>query len=460
MTQPVLQDEIFRAYDIRGLVGEGLNPEVMYWLGKAIGSEALYKGEKTLLLACDARLSSPEFAEQIQAGILETGCNVINLGAVPTPLLYFACHTLEPGSGVMITGSHNPKEYNGVKVVFKQQSLSDAQITIFKDRIHSQAFYSGKGKLSEHDVKAAYIRRVSEDIKLKQPWKLVIDCGNAICSNVAPQLFQQLGCEVSGLYCDIDGSFPNHHPDPSQAENLRDLIKRVVDSDADLGIAFDGDGDRVALITGKGEIIDADHLLMTFARDILPENPGAIIVYDVKSSNHLCQIITELKGKPLMCRSGHSYVKKALHQSGALLGGEYSSHLFFKHRWYGFDDGLYAAARFLEIMDKTRASADKILDSLPRSSHTPELFVPVAESEKFAMMKTISSAFSLPNAEINTLDGLRVSLENAWGLIRASNTTPNLMLRFEAKSAEALEDIMHKFQQELLRILPDLKLNF
>ncbi len=460
MNLPTLQEEIFRAYDIRGIVGEGLNPEVMYWLGKAIGSEALYKGEKTLLLACDARLSSPEFAKQMQAGILETGCNVIMLGAIPTPLLYFACHALEPGSGVMITGSHNPKEYNGVKVVFKQQSLSDAQITIFKDRIYSQAFSSGKGRASEHDIKAAYIHRVCEDIKLKQRWKLVIDCGNAICSSVAPLLFQQLGCEVSGLYCDIDGTFPNHHPDPTQAENLQDLIKRVVDSGADLGIAFDGDGDRLALITGSGAIIDADHLLMAFARDILPDNPGASIVYDVKSSNHLCQLITELEGQPLMCKSGHSYVKKALHQSGALLGGEYSSHLFFKHRWYGFDDGLYAAARFLEIMDKNQASADSILASLPSSSHTPELFVPVDENKKFAMMKAITAAFSLPDAEINTLDGLRVSLENAWGLIRASNTTPNLMLRFEAETAEALEDIMHKFQQELLRILPDLQLNF
>jgi phosphomannomutase/phosphoglucomutase len=460
MTLPALPDEIFRAYDIRGIVGEGLTPDLMYWLGKAIGSEALYKKETTLLLAYDARLSSPEFAAQMKNGILETGCHVIDLGQVPTPLLYFATHTLACHSGVMITGSHNPKEYNGVKVVFKQQSLSDAQITIFKDRIFSQELSQGQGKSRAYDIKPDYIRCISADINLKQAWKVVIDCGNAITANVAPELFTRLGCEVTPLFCELDGSFPNHHPDPTQAENLSALRQRVLDDGADLGIAFDGDGDRVALLSSSGEIFDADHLLMAFVRDILPQHPGATVVYDVKSTHHLVNEISVLGGQPLMCKSGHSYVKKALQVSGALLGGEYSSHLFFKHRWFGFDDGMYAAARFLELMDKNACSADDILASLPSSAHTPELFVPVSEAEKFSLMKLIALTFRMDEAEINRLDGLRVTLPTGWGLIRASNTTPNLVLRFEADNANELEHLKHKFRQELKRIVPALAFNF
>ncbi len=460
MNLPALPEEIFRAYDIRGIVGEGLTPELMYWLGKAIGSEALYKKESALLLAYDARLSSPEFASQIKRGILETGCDVIELGQIPTPLLYFATHTLPCHSGVMITGSHNPKEYNGVKVVFKQQSLSDAQITIFKDRIFSEAFYRGLGTVSHYDIKPDYIRHILGDIKLRQGWKVVIDCGNAITGIVAPELFTRLGCEVIPLYCDIDGSFPHHHPDPTKPENLIDLQQQVLSSGADLGIAFDGDGDRVALVSSSGNIFDADHLLMAFVKDILPQHPGATVVYDVKSSHHLASLISELKGQPLMCKSGHSYVKKALQSSGALLGGEYSSHLFFRHRWFGFDDGMYAAARFLELMDKNACSADAIHDSLPSSAHTPELFVPVAEAEKFSLMKHIAADFRMADAVINRLDGLRVTLDKGWGLIRASNTTPNLVLRFEADNATELENIKQKFRLELTRIAEGLTLNF
>jgi len=460
MSTPVLQDNIFRAYDIRGIVGEGLTAEVMYWLGKAIGSEAQFKGEDTLLLGCDARLSSPEFAEHMKTGILETGCNLVDLGQIPTPLMYFATHKLDTHSGVMITGSHNPREYNGVKIVFKQQALSDAQITIFRDRIFSREFYQGRGKATRLDISTDYLKRICQDISLNKAWKLVIDCGNAVTAKVGPALFRQLGCEVSTLFCDIDGSFPNHHPDPTQAENLVDLQQKILAEQAELGIAFDGDGDRVALVTGSGRIIDADHMLMAFIQDILPENPGATVVYDVKSSQHLQQMIIAEQGVPLMCKSGHSYVKKAMLKSGALLGGEFSSHLFFKHRWYGFDDGLYVAARFLELMDKNNLSADEILDSLPDSAHTPELFVAVPEQDKFAMMRILQDQFSLPGTEINQLDGLRVMLDSGWGLIRASNTTANLVLRFEAQDQAALAEIQQQFRNELLRVLPDLSLPF
>tara|TARA_R110000772_G_scaffold218056_2_gene328685 strand:- start:464 stop:1846 length:1383 start_codon:yes stop_codon:yes gene_type:complete len=460
MILPELQDEIFRAYDIRGIVGEGLNAEIMYWLGKAIGSEALCIGENSLLLGSDARLSSPEFAESITAGILASGCDVIDLGQVPTPLLYFATHTLDVHSGIMITGSHNAKNYNGVKIVFKQQCLSESQITIFKERIIDRNFYTGAGKVRQLDIKAAYLERIVSDIKLQYDWKVVIDCGNAITANVAPELFSRLGCKVDPLFCDIDGTFPNHHPDPTLAINLSDLINRVQSEGADLGIAFDGDGDRVVLVSSSGKIIDADLLLMAFVKDILPDNKGATVVFDVKSSQHLGNMVEKFKGKPLMCKSGHSFVKKAMSESDAILGGEYSAHLFFKHRWFGFDDGLYAASRFLELMDKTKKSADEIIQTLPSSVNTPELFIAVEEQEKFSIMETLMHEFSLKDAAINTLDGLRVSLKKSWGLIRASNTTPNLVLRFEAENEDDLQHIIAQFRAELFRILPQLTIAF
>jgi phosphomannomutase/phosphoglucomutase len=460
MTLAVLQDEIFRAYDIRGIVGEGLTADVMYWLGRAIGSEALDKGEHTLLLGSDARLSSPEFAGQMKSGILSTGCNVIDLGQIPTPLLYFATHVLDVHSGVMITGSHNPKNYNGVKIVFKHQSLSDSQIAVFKERILSNNFHDGSGRATQLDIKPNYIEKIGSDIKFNHKWKVIIDCGNAITSTVAPELFSQLGCDVTTLYGDLDGAFPNHHPDPTVAENLSALIKKVKNENADLGIAFDGDGDRVVLVSSSGAIIDADQLLMAFTRDILPQNSGATVVFDIKSSLHLETLIKELNGNAHMCKSGHSYVKKAMAESGALLGGEYSAHIFFKHRWYGFDDGIYSAARFIELMDKNNVSADHIINSLSVSVNTPEIFVAVPEQEKFKQMDLLSNNFYLDGASINKLDGLRISLASGWGLIRVSNTTPNLMLRFEADSEENLKHIQTLFRTEISRILPHLTLPF
>lgn len=460
MTLAKIQDDIFRAYDIRGIVGEGLNSEVMFWLGKAIGSEALDLGEDCLLLGSDARLSSPEFAKQMKSGILSTGCSVIDLGQIPTPLMYFATHYLDVHSGVMITGSHNPKNYNGVKIVLKHQCLSDSQITVFKERIESNDLHSGKGSLKKVEIKEAYLQQILNDITLKLSWKVVIDSGNAITANVAPELFSSLGCNTKTLFCDIDGSFPNHHPDPTVAKNLVDLITQVKIEEADLGIAFDGDGDRVVLVSGSGKIIDADKLLMAFVKDILPQYEDATVVFDVKSSQHLHTLIKEYHGTPLMCRSGHSYVKKAMVESGALIGGEYSAHIFFKHRWFGFDDGIYAAVRFIELMDKNNFSADEIISALPETVTTPEIFIAVPEHEKFNLIQTLAQSFCIDGAQVNNLDGLRVSFDFGWGIIRASNTTPNLMLRFEANTEQALLKIKSLFSNEITRILPELSLNF
>lgn len=458
MSLAAIQDDIFRAYDIRGIVGEGLSTDVMYLLGRAIGSEALDKGEQCLFLGSDARLSSPEFSEYMKKGILATGCDVVDLGQIPTPLLYFAIHTLEVHSGVMVTGSHNPKNYNGVKIVFKHQSLSDSQIAIFKERITANDFHIGAGSLKKLSIKEAYIERIVKDIKLTHSWKIIIDCGNAITAKVAPELFAKLNCDAVTLFSELDGTFPNHHPDPTVAENLNDLIQRVKTEEADLGIAFDGDGDRVVLVSNSGKIIDADKLLMAFVSDILPENKDATVVFDVKSSQNLFSLVTNLQGKPLMCKSGHSFVKKAMVDSEALLGGEYSAHIFFKHRWYGFDDGIYSAVRFLELMDKNNISADKIINTLPNSINTPEIFVAVPEQEKFIFMKSLVDNFHLNGTQTNDLDGLRVSFDSGWGLIRASNTTPNLMLRFEAENETAMQEIKDKFRLEINRILPHLDL--
>ena len=455
-----LKPEIFRAYDIRGIVGEGLTKEVMQSLGQAIGSEALDQGESTLILACDARLSSPEFHQAMQIGILSSGCNVIDIGVLPSPLLYFATHHLACSSGVMITGSHNPGQYNGVKIVLKQQCLADRQIQKIRTRIQDQELYSGTGELSQCEVLTAYIERIVSDIHLRRRLKIVVDAGNGVAGLVAPQLFEELGCEVIDLYCEPDGRFPNHHPDPTVKANLRDLIAQVIDNKADLGVAFDGDGDRLGLITSTGAVLDADKMLMCFISDIMPDNPGAKVVFDVKSSFHLSALVEANDGIPLMCKSGHSFVKRKMQESDAILGGEYSAHIFFKHRWYGFDDGLYTAARFLELMDKYNNSADNLLEKMPASVSTPELSIPVSEAKKFALMDRLSEQMKFSEGHINKLDGLRVDLPSGWGLIRASNTSPKLVLRFEATDQEALKHIQALFRQELARLAPDLDLEF
>jgi phosphomannomutase / phosphoglucomutase len=459
-----IPDNIFRAYDIRGIVdegiGEGLDENIILLIGRAIASEALDLGEQCLIVSADARLSSPAFSDAMIKGILSTGCNVVNIGIGPTPLMYFATHYLDVHSGVMITGSHNPKNYNGVKIVLNNNCLAADQITRLKERILSDDFHNGCGSLSTLDITPDYIKTVSQNIQLTQSHKVVIDCGNAVAGTCAPTLFSALGCQVVPLYCDTDGNFPNHHPDPTREENLRDLIALTKKENAALGIAFDGDGDRVVLVSNSGKIIDADKMMLSFIEDIVPDNPGASIIFDVKSSQHLSRMISRLGGKPVMCKSGHSFVKQQMHATGALLGGEYSAHIFFRHRWYGFDDGMYSAARFLELMDKNKVSADSLLAACPITYSTTELYVPVSEEEKFTIMDILLEKLDIPGAQIKRLDGIRAETENAWGLIRASNTTPNLVLRFEADSASALEQIQVVFKQAISAFFPALDLDF
>ena len=459
MTPPIAS-HIFRAYDIRGIVGEGLRPEVMRLLGRAIGSEALDLGESRLVLGADARLSSPGFRRAMRDGLLASGCDVIDIGTVPTPLLYFATHVLDAASGVMITGSHNPKDYNGVKIVLRRQCLADNQIRGLRDRILDRRLHEGAGRIERAAVEESYIDRIRGDLCLRPGMKVAIDCGNGVTGALAPRLFQALGCEVLPLYCEVDGNFPHHHPDPTVADNLRDLAALVRASGAELGIAFDGDGDRLGLVTAAGRVIDADRMMMCFIRDILPDNPGARVVFDVKSSSHLARLVGEAGGVPVLCRSGHSYVKRCMQESGALLGGEFSAHLFFGHRWYGFDDGLYAAARFLELMARLEISADALLDSLPASSSTPELFLPVEEERKFELMARLQDALRFEGADINTLDGLRADFPAGWGLLRPSNTTPNLVLRFEADTPRDLAEIQELFRSQILAVDSSLALPF
>lgn len=460
MPEIAVPDSIFRAYDIRGIVGEGLCVGTMRLIGRAIGSEAIDQGERSLIVAADARLSSPAFHEAMIDGILATGCDVIDIGTVPTPLLYFATHHLEPDSGVMITGSHNPGCYNGVKLVLRHHCLADTQIQALRERIGQGNFHEGAGHRQQADIRAAYSARITGDIRLQHPPRVVIDAGNGVTGLVAPALFEALGCEVERLFCEPDGHFPNHHPDPTIAGNLQDLIRHMADSQADLGIAFDGDGDRVGLVTAGGQIIDADRLMMCFISDILPQCPGEAVVFDVKSSYLLKMLVEANGGKPVMCKSGHSFVKQRMLETHAILGGEYSAHIFFRHRWYGFDDGLYCAARFLELMDRYGASADTLLARMPPSFGTPELSIEVDEGTRLPLMASIRTSLRLPGARLNYLDGIRADYDDGWGLIRASNTTPRLVCRFEASSQEGLDRIRQAFRQELLPLLPDLTLPF
>jgi len=461
MTGPAgISPAIFRAYDIRGIVGQGLDVESVNWIGQAIGTEVLEAGATTLFSAADARLSSPSLSAALIKGILASGCSVIDLGIVPTPLMYFATHTLAHTSGVMLTGSHNPRDYNGIKVVLNKQALADNQITRLRDRIVENQLIHGQGRRTMHDIVPAYLKRITSDIQLHTAFRVLIDCGNGVTGFVAPQLFRALGCTVDLLCGEPDGNFPVHHPDPTRPENLELLIGQLKQKNYDLGIAFDGDGDRVILVTSSGQVIDADHMLLAFAMDILPENPGARIVFDVKSSHHLGRVISACGGSPVMCKSGHSYVKRQVLESDALLGGEFSAHLFFRHRWYGFDDGMYVAARFLELMDKYAATAQDLLNRLPQSFSTPELFVPVSEQNKFDLMQRLVTELRFPGASLNYLDGIRADFKEGWGLIRASNTTPNLVLRFEADDAESLKRIQLDFRTALLQLMPRLQLPF
>jgi len=459
MENPI-DPSIFRAYDIRGVVGESLTEASVYAIGQAIGSMALAAGDHTVALGRDGRLSGPKLSTALCRGILKTGCDVIDIGVVPTPVLYYATFQLETRSGVMLTGSHNPSNYNGLKIMIAGKTLAEEGIRSLYHLVKTQQYTEGTGHRLTTDIIPRYIRHVLQDVRLNRPLRIVIDCGNGVAGAVAPTLFHEMGCEVTELYCEVDGHFPNHHPDPSQPENLADLIKTVREKNADIGLAFDGDGDRLGVVTSKGDVIWPDRQLMLFAQSILKVHPGATIIYDVKCTRHLDAQISAEGGVPLMWKTGHSLIKSKLAETGALLAGEMSGHLFFRDRWYGFDDALYAAARLLQIIaGQSRDTAD-LFNDFPDSINTPELKIAVPDHEKFDFITRLTQLADFNHGNVSTIDGLRMNFPDGWGLVRPSNTTPCLVLRFEADNTTVLEKIQAIFRQGLLAINPNLVLPF
>ncbi len=454
---------IFRAYDIRGVVPEQLNEDNLPLISRALACEAQAQGITRLLLAYDGRLSSPTLSAVLIEGLLAAGCDVIDLGQVPTPLLYFATHSSEVDSGVMLTASHNPADYNGIKMVFKRRSVAENQIQKIRQRILDDDFADGesraRGRYEQRDIRDAYFQTVCSRIALERKLKVVVDCGNAVPATIAPEMFEQLGCDVLPLYCEIDGSFPNHHPDPTVASNLDLLAEKVRESGADIGLAFDGDGDRLGAVCNEGEFINADQLLILLARDILPRYPGAPMVFDVKCSRSLAREIEALGGEAVMYRSGHSFMKQKMLETDAPLGGEFSAHVFIKDRWFGFDDGVYAAARILEILARQEQPASAVFSGLLAGVSTPEYAVTVPDDRKFALIDEIIALADFPDADLITLDGLRVEFPEGWGLIRASNTSPALLLRFEAEDEDTLTAIKAQFKALILRADKSIDLN-
>ncbi len=451
---------IFRAYDIRGIVDRQLNITVVRLIGQALGSEALDRGQTLIATGRDGRLSGPMLSEALIEGLRQSGIDVLDVGRVPTPVLYFATKTMGTESGVMLTGSHNPPDYNGLKMVVAGETLSGQAITDLYERIVSGRLRQGQGKLQKKNIVQAYLDAMTADVALAAPMKVVLDAGNGITGDIAPQLFQALGCEIIPLFCEVDGNFPNHHPDPSKPENLEDLRRAVETHQADLGLAFDGDGDRVGVITPAGKNIYADRLLMLFAKHVLISSPGADIIYDVKCTRDLRSLIAAHGGRPLMARTGHSFIKAKLRETGAALAGEMSGHIFFNDRWYGFDDGLYAGARLLEILSLEGADADAVFAEFPENVSTPELNIPVAEENKFLLIETIKTMAHFPDGQISTLDGLRVDFPQGWGLIRASNTTPVLVARFEGKTDADLQAVKSRFRELITNADASLQLPF
>lgn len=461
MSKVTISSTIFRAYDIRGVVGETLNTDIIYAIGQAIGSEALAHGEKSIVVARDGRLSGPALSKALIEGLLATGINVINIGRVPTPVLYFATHVLGATSGAMLTGSHNPIDHNGVKMMIKGRAIYGDDIQRLYQRIQQEDFAMGAGKLTHEEILPRYEARILSDVKVKKRLKVVVDCGNGVAGVIAPALIQKLGCEVHELFCDVDGSFPNHHPDPSQEENLSDLIQTVIRKKADLGLAFDGDGDRLGVVTAAGDVIWPDRQLILFAIHILKKNPGAKVIYDVKSTRFLEATVKQHGGEPIMYKTGHSLVKAKIKEENAAIGGEMSGHVFFNDRWYGFDDAIYTAARLLEIIAEDGRDVATIFSEIPNSISTPELKIPMSDDSKFAFVdKLIEKANFGPTAKINTIDGLRVDYPDSWGLVRCSNTTPYLVVRFEADDEAALAIVKAKFRNHLLELDEHLDLPF
>jgi phosphomannomutase / phosphoglucomutase len=461
--EPVNIDRsIFRAYDIRGVVGETLTPEIARVLGRAIGSEARERNLTEIVVGRDGRLSGPDLVGGLVDGLRSTGMDVIDIGAVPTPVVYFGCYHLNTGSGISVTGSHNPPDYNGFKIVLGGETLSEDAIQALYARIAESRFVDGAGGLQTLDITEEYVHRITNDVQVERKLKVVVDCGNGIPGAIAPRVIEGIGCEVEPLYCDVDGTFPNHHPDPSDLHNLQDLILSVKQLNADIGLAFDGDGDRLGVVTKSGEVIFPDRLLMLFATDILTRNPGATIIYDVKCTGHLQPLILQHGGSPLMWRTGHSLIKAKMKETDAALAGEMSGHFFFGERWYGFDDGIYAAARLLDILGSDPEGRDPqaIFDTLPKGVSTPELKIPMREGEHYRFVEQFRARAQFEGARVTTIDGVRADWPDGWGLVRASNTTPVLVLRFDADSAEALKRVQDVFRAQLMKLDSSLPLPF
>lgn len=455
-----LPREIFKAYDIRGIVGATLTPHLVKAIGHAIGTEAKERQQTTVVVGRDGRLSGPDLLSALAAGLRLSGIDVIDLGLVATPMVYFAAHHLQTNCGVMLTGSHNPPNYNGLKIVLAGETLAGEQIQRLRMRIEQGNLSHGTGNYRQHDISNEYIERIAADIKLTRPLKIIVDCGNGVAGDFAPKLYRRLGCEVIELFCEVDGHFPNHHPDPSQPDNLQDLVAALKNSDAQIGLAFDGDGDRLGVVAKDGRIIYPDRQLMLYAQDVLSRHPGAQIIYDVKSTRLLAPWIEKHGGIPLLCRTGHSLIKAKMQESGALLAGEMSGHVFFKERWYGFDDGLYTGARLLEFLSQQK-DIDTTLHGLPDTINTPELHIDMPEGENHSVIEQLQATAEFPGSDkIITIDGLRVEYPDGFGLARASNTTPVIVLRFEADTDAALQRIQNEFRAILLAAIPDATLPF
>lgn len=452
--------EIFKAYDIRGIVGKSLTSEFVESIGQALGSEALARKQHTIAIGRDGRLSGPEFAHSLARGIQKSGCNVIDVGRVATPMTYFAAFQLKTDCAVMITGSHNPPDYNGLKMVLAGETLSGETIQKLRQRIEQNDLAHGAGSYTQYDIAPEYLARIFADIKLARPINITVDCGNGVAGDFAATLYRGLGCKVTELFCEVDGNFPNHHPDPSDPHNLQDLIAALRDNDSELGLAFDGDGDRLGVVTKDGKIIFPDRQLMLFAADVLSRNAGAEIIFDVKSTRNLFGWILNHGGRPLLWKTGHSLVKAKMKETGALLAGEMSGHVFFKERWYGFDDGLYTGARLLEILSRV-SNPGATLNALPDAVCTPELHIHTAEGLNHSLLARLQKeARFTDEKEIITIDGLRVEYSDGFGLMRPSNTTPVIVLRFEADNDAALNRIQEDFRRVLLSADPSLVLPF
>ncbi len=446
----VLDRKLFKEYDIRGKVDQTLTAEVVQLIGQAIGSETLTRGYHTLVIGRDGRLSGPELLQALALGIQSSGCNVIDIGCVTTPMTYFAAYQLKTHCCAMLTGSHNPPNYNGIKIVLGDVTLYGDDIQSLRVRIEQCKLTQGTGSYTQHDIRDAYYSRITSDIKLLRPMRVAVDCGNGVAGAYVAQLYRNLGCEVVELFCVVDGHFPNHHPDPSRPENMEDLKRILRESDCEIGLAFDGDGDRLGVVSKSGNIIYADRLLMLFAADVLSRQAGAEIIFDIKSTGNLYAWINQHGGKATLWKTGHSLMKAKMQETGALLAGEVSGHIFFKERWYGFDDGLYAGARLLEILSAT-SDASAVLDALPDAYCTPELHINMNDGEHHQLMQALKTSAHFTDAlQVITLDGLRVEYADGFGLARASNTTAVIVLRFEATTPQGLTRIQEEFKRVLL----------